>query len=478
MIINEKVNRTRVALVVPKCNIPSSDTCAPLNLGYLASYLRKHVPDVEVAIIDGMVGDVPLREIFNFQPDIVGVTATTPQAPEAYRLADCVKANRPDILVVIGGVHASALPEEAALHADVVVTGEGERALVDIVRKWQNKQTLPKIIEGEYVENLDEIPSPAFDLLKMKEYLKHGAAFPRLKHPIVSIVTSRGCLFRCPFCHNSFRSYPPRWFSAKRIADEIEFFISEYGVKSVFFHDDEFLVNMKRLKELAVLFEERGINKKIVWGCKARVNTISNTALELAKKMGCVSIFQGYESGCQRILDYLKCKTITVEAAEKAISMVNEKGIVVGGSFIFGTPTETLQEMKQTAKWLEANDGLKFITINSMIPYPKTAVWKLAKRKGLLPEKMDYAKLVAGSAYSEVYINNDAVPAKVFNRFIVDIQRVAWILTQTRLKPTLKDFFKLSKQKTWWWMWLFHPVRMVRLMQKVASPHKTLKALT
>jgi len=91
----------------------------------------------------------------------------------------------------------------------------------------------------------------------------------------------------------------------------------------------------------------------------------------------------------------------------------------------------------------------------------------------MLTEKMDYAKLAAGSFLSETYVN-DVVPTKVFHRFLVDIKRVAWITTQTRLKPTLKDFFKLSRQKTWWWMWIFHPFRMVRLMQKVASPHKML----
>lgn len=454
----------RVALVVPKSKIRFNDACAPLNLGYIASYLRKHMPNVEIKIVDGMAGDNPTRELFKFQPDIVGITATTPQAPEAYRLADSIRRNRPDILVVIGGVHASALPHEALEHAHIIVVGEGEEVFRKIVAgELPNSTKAHFIYQGKPLENIDDIPSPAFDLLKMREYLKHGPPFPRLKHPIMSMVTSRGCPFKCPFCHNSFRRYKPSYFSAKRIADEIEYFISEYGIKSVFFNDDEFFVNVKRLKKLAVEFKQRGINKRIKWGCQARVNSINPFVLELAKRMGCVCISPGFESASQRVLDYLKCGTTKVEDAEKAIRLCNEYGIVVGGSFIFGTPTETLEEMKQTFRWFEHNP-LKFIGINTIIPYPGTLIWKYAKHNGLLPENVDYELLVPTSVPSETYIINRSVPKRKFIRFVTEIQRIAWVITQARLHPTVTDFSKMARYKTWWWMWLFHPHRMLKLV--------------
>ena len=455
----------KVAFVVPESNLKLNDACAPLNLGYLASYLRKYYPSVDVKIFDGVAGQNVKEKIMFFHPDVIGLTATTPQAPFAYELANWIRRvfmKKP--LLVMGGVHASALPEEAVKHVDCVVVGEGERAIVEIVERFWFNIKIPKIIYGDYVENLDDIPSPAFDLMDMKAYLKQGPPFPNLKHPILSMVTSRGCPFTCPFCRNSGRKEPVRYFSAQRVVDEIQFFIREYGVKSVFFNDDEFLVNKKRLHELTYLFDFYRFNKKIVWGCQARVKSIDAETLRLIKKMGCVVISPGFESASPRILNYLKCGTTTVRDNEQALKLAKQEGIIIGGSFIFGTPSETLAEMKQTFKWFEDNNDLKFIGINTLIPYPGTEVWNLCMTKGLLPKKIDYTKLVPTGTPKETYIVNKTVPEKTFNNFVVHIQRIAWILTQTRLKPSIKAFLNLAQYKTFWWMWLFHPLKILKII--------------
>ncbi len=455
----------KVALVVPESNLKLNDACAPLNLGYLASYLRKYVPDVEVKIFDGVAHKNIKEKLLSWHADVIGITATTPQAPFTYDLADHVKRVQ-SCFIVMGGVHATAMPQEAAAHCDCVVTGEGEKALVEIIQKLQRNEPIQKIIDGEYVENLDDIPSPAFDLIDMRSYLEHGPPFPGMKAPIMSMVTSRGCPFRCPFCHNSFRSYPPRWFSAQRIVDEILFFIREYGINSVFFNDDEFIVNKKRLKEVAALFEKHGINKRIVWGCQARVNSIDTETLKLVKSMGCVVISPGFESAAPRMLEFLKCGTTSVADNERALKLAEQEGITMGGSFIFGTPGETLEEMKQSVKWFEEHNELKFIGINTVIPYPKTTIWEICKAKGLLPNDINYSKLVTTSNPKKTYIINGVVDPEVYSRFIVDIQRIAWILTQTRLDTSFKRFVKLARFKTWWWMWLKHPIRMFRITMK------------
>lgn len=457
----------KIALIVPESNLRFNDACAPLNLGYLASYLRKKIPAIEVKIFDGVACKGIKEEVLNWHPAVVGITATTPQAPAAYELADFLKQNC-SCFTVIGGVHATAMPQEAAEHFDCVVTGEGEQALVDIIQKLHHNEPIDKIIDGQYVENLDDIPSPAFDLIDMRGYIEHGPPFPGLKAPIMSMVTSRGCPFRCPFCHNSFRNYPPRWFSAQRIVDEILFFINEYGINSVFFNDDEFIVNKKRLKEVAALFEKHGINKRIIWGCQARVNSIDTDTLRLVKSMGCVVISPGFESGNPRTLEFLKCGTTTVADNERALRLAQEEGITMGGSFIFGTPGETLDEMKKSFKWFEEHDNLKFIGVNTVIPYPKTKIWEMCKEQGLLPKDMNYRKLIPTSTPKETYIVNNSVDPDEYNAFIVDIQRIAWILTQTRLDHSLSSFLKLAHVKTWWWMWLKHPKRMWGIALKTA----------
>jgi len=230
--------KVKIALIVPESTRKFNDACPPLNLGYIASYLRKMLPYVEVRIFDGMVKQDIYGGIKSFQPSIVGVTATTPQAPSAYRLLDKIKLLYPNMYCVIGGIHASVLPEEASLHADTVVIGEGESAMVQLVKDFIENKEPQKIVQGTPLNDLDDIPSPSFDLLDMKEYLKHGPPFPGLKHPIMSMVTSRGCPFKCPFCWNSSRTSKVRYFSAQRIVDEILFFRKEYGVNSVFFNDN------------------------------------------------------------------------------------------------------------------------------------------------------------------------------------------------------------------------------------------------
>ncbi len=458
----------KVALVTPESNLPLSDACPPFNLGYLASYLRKNIPKIDVRIFDGVVHKNIKGQIIDWRPDIVGITATTPQAPFAYELADSLRQVLSSV-IVIGGVHATVMPEEALSHSDYVVRGDGELALVDIVQKYENHAldcvAENPIIDGTYIEYLDEIPSPAFDLIDIREYLKHTPAFPGLKEPIINMGGSRGCPFRCPFCHNSFRRYKPRYVSAQRIFDEVRFFIAEYGIKSVMFNDDEFFANKDRLKELAVLFERYGINKQIVWGCQARANSINAEILQLVKSMGCVVISVGFESASPRVLQFLKCGTTTVENNERALRLATEAGVTMGGSFIFGIPGETLDEMMQTSKWIEDNWDLKYIGINTVIPYPKTKIWDICEEKGLLPKNVDYTKLVPTSTPKDTYIVADMVEPEKYNTFVIDLQRKVWILTQTRLNPSLKNFMKNAKMKKWWWLWLKHPYFMAKVLK-------------
>ena len=466
---DSKMPQIKVALVVPNSPIKLSDVCAPLNLGYLASYLRKNVPEADVKIFDGSIGQNVPKQLSEFQPDIVGITATTPQAPEAYSLADTLKRERPESFVIIGGVHASAMPQEASQHCDCLVISEGENALVDIVKKRLNNQQVPRQIEGEQVENLDDIPSPAFDLIDMHKYLQHGPDFPNLIAPVMSMVSSRGCPFRCPFCWNSGRRSRVRYFSAKRILDEILFFRKEYGINSVFFNDDEFLINKKRLAEIASLFKQNGVDKWLVWGCQARANTIDKHTLQLAKSAGCVVVFCGFESPVPRILKYLKCGTTTVEANEKALKIANDVGLTMGGSFIFGVPTMTHEEMKKTLQWWENTDNLKYFGLNTLIPYPGTEVWRYCQSHKALPESVDYHRLVPTREPRLTYIVNHVLPSDFYNKLILDLGRIAWVITQTRLHPGLKEFLKLSKFTTWWWMWIQHPRKMTRLMVKNAA---------
>lgn len=468
----------KIALVVPASKLPLNTSCPPLNLGYLASYIREYAKNVEVAIIDGAIGQNVENSLFNFQPDVIGVSFTTPLAYDAYRLGDWIKTNCEDVFIVMGGVHPSVLPEEALLHCDCVVIGEGEMAMLQIGEDIQKKREISRIIKGDFIKDLDAIPSPAFDLMDIESYMKTtdnpSQAFPfGLNHArLGSLITSRGCPWNCIFCYNSFRSTPPRWHSAKRVVDEVTYFIEKYNANSIFFVDDEFAVNKKRLKTISVLFKEYGIDKKIVWGCQARASTLDYETMKLMNGCGCKFVSVGFESANQRMLSLLKNNTITVKQNEQVLVNAKRADMLVGGSFIFGTPTETKTEMLETLAFMENHDELAFMGVNVIIPYPFTKVWETCMEKGLLPKKLDYTKLVPTSNANGAYVVCDTMNEKEFKRLVNDIQRIAGVTQKIRLiykssnKP-LRDFIYLFKNKFYWHFAVKHPVRIWKLFLKV-----------
>ena len=454
------MDRMKVALIVPKCGLPLMHHVPPLNLGYLASYLRKTMPDVEVKIFDGSAGDDPEKGISDFQPSVVGITSTTSQAPAAYRLGDTIKRNWPNILTVMGGIHATVMPKEALEHFDVVVVGEGEKTFSQIVQGFQNNQPQQGIFEGEPIENLDDIPSPAFDLLNMQLYLRQGInVLPGLESPNISTVTSRGCPYRCAFCWNSSRKAKVRFSSARRIVEEILFLRDKYGINSVFFSDDEFLINTERVKELSVLFKEYGISKWLRWGCQVRARTLTIPLLEMVKDMGCVVLGVGFESGSERMLRYLKSGSATLATNEKALDMGGQVGMTMMGTFIFGTPTETLEEMKQTLNWALTHPKLKLMFVYTMTPYPGTKVWELCLRKGLLPGKVNYEILIPNASTNFAYLVT-TVPHETFIRFMNDINRIVWFVNQVRpnsRRRAIKKFVFVLGFPTGWKLLANHP---------------------
>jgi anaerobic magnesium-protoporphyrin IX monomethyl ester cyclase len=440
----------KVALIVPKTELHLSSHGPPMNLAFIASYLRKYVPNVQVKIFDGSIGDDLDQCISTFQPHIIGVTATTPQALSAYRLGDEINGKWPDIFTVIGGIHASIRPLEASKHFHVVVVGEGEKTFSQIVEQFKNNQPPKGIVQGDPVDNLDDIPSPAFDLLKMKQYLRIGIDLPTLKPPVMGLVTSRGCPYRCAFCYNSKRRTKIRYFSAKRIVEDILFLRKMYRVNQIYFFDDEFLINQSRMKELSSLFKEYGISNWLKWACNARATTVTVPLLKMAKEMGCTMVLFGLESGNERILQYLKAGSSTLSTNQKGLNIAEQAGLPSGGSFIFGTPTESLEEMKQSFNWIVDNPKLTYIGISILSPYPGTAVWDLCVEKGLISEDINYQKLIqdASPKVNTVYVAS--IPYKTFVRFMLNVNDATWFMNQIRSNPTFKNFMFTVVLPTSW----------------------------
>lgn len=377
---------TKLVLINPGGKEQTYSATEPLNLGFIASYLEKN--DAEVRIIDELAGGDITENISHYKPDMAGITATTPLVTRAYEIADYCR--RKGILTVMGGVHVSVLPEEALRHCDIVVKGEGEIAMLDIIKNKIDHG----VVSYPYIKNIDEVPPPARHLMKMDFYLKSRDRLPTHIYNFApkgartaSLMVSRGCPYNCIFCHNSWRGIPYRFNSVERVIDEIELLVSKYDVNAVFFLDDDLFINRQRIRKICELILKKRFN--IVWSAAARANHVDLETLQIAREAGCLKINFGFESGSQRILDVLN-KKITVEQNKKAIELSKRAGIEPCGSFMIGNPTETLEDIELTRKFIrEAN--LKFVSVLITTPFPGTQLWRWCEEKKLIPENFSWA---------------------------------------------------------------------------------------
>ena len=381
----------KVLLVNPSRSVYKVDCVPPLVLGYLAAWIMKNNA-VEVLISDEAVGNNTLKLMDTFKPDLVGITAMTEFSSRAYEIA---KASRKrGILTVMGGKHATILPEEVAEHVDIVVKGEGEIALSEIIDGNRDK-----FIEGTVIENIDKVSPVPWELLDMPKYLQNYET----THPIASvfwpsklgfIMTSRGCPYSCIYCYNSGRKNKVRFMSPERIISDIIELKEKYEIESLFFIDDNLFANKKNLRRICELMIEKDLGVK--WICSATVNYVTKESLEMVKKAGCVKICFGFESGSVRILNLLKKRKFTVENNLKAIALCKEVGVKIFGCFMIGTPTETKKEIQETINFIKDNT-LDSVNVQITKPYPGTELWDMCQQMGLIKEGFSWDKYDSAS---------------------------------------------------------------------------------
>ena len=319
----------------------------PLGLGFLISVLRD--AGHEVFFIDNYLEPDNFAETDYLSVnriDYVGVYANT----ICYRhtrqmlcqMHELRKRGEWHGKIVVGGPHTSAAPESIPDFVDYVVIGEGERAILDIVAGDP-----PRIVQSSRIENLDELPSPAWDYFVDLPYDFTAQWIPA--KPVFTMNTSRGCPFRCTFCSVASvwgRRY--RYFSAQRVVNDVQDLIEKYGARGIYFREDNFTVNRKRVVDFCNRILERDIG--IQWMCETRVDSLDRDLIQLMRDAGCTGLYVGVESSSQRLLDLMQ-KDITVEQTEAVFRWCNQLGINTYASFIIGIPTETLEERQQNIEF-------------------------------------------------------------------------------------------------------------------------------
>lgn len=339
----------------------------PIGLMYLAAIVEKEGHNVK--IIDNFLEkntQIKLsKRILAFNPDIVGISVACTNYFEALKIANLTK-NLTDALVILGGPHATIRAKKFIQYPDidVVVLGEGEYTLLEIIQRFENHKSLEGCngcyckIDGKIIynalrgriEDLDILPLPARHLVRYK-YYPRTYSFKKIKRPTDTVSTSRGCPFNCNFCSTRElwgKNYKYR--SAKNVVDEIETLIRNYGTKGIYFREDNFTLNKKRIIDICDELLKRNI--KIEWECSSRVDLIDKKLLKKMHEAGCKFIWFGIESGSLNTLKKLD-KGITIEKSREAIKMTREAGIEPGGSFMIGIPGETKQDVLQTYNFIK-----------------------------------------------------------------------------------------------------------------------------
>jgi anaerobic magnesium-protoporphyrin IX monomethyl ester cyclase len=342
---------------------------------------------ISVEIIDGTFKKKKevIEETQKFNPSIIGVYAMFTMEHNSLNIAKSLRKNGK--LLIVGGPLPSVYPENFLGEFDIVVRGEGEQTMLEIVQFNRGEKELSQIPGIVYnglnrkivynpprklISNLDSIPLPSRDLFDNKAYMNyyqqtHG-------HLITSIISSRGCPYHCDFCSKPVFGDSYRERSAKNVLDEIEDVLS-YGYEYVFFQDDCFTLNQKRVEEICNAILDRKI--KIGWYCLSRVDAINQEMLSMMRQAGCKQIFFGIESGNNSVLKMMK-KEFTIEQTRKAVELTAASEIKTGAFFILGYPGETDETILNTIQFATSLP-LDYLSFTLPYPIPGTGLYKRIK---------------------------------------------------------------------------------------------------
>lgn len=372
----------------------SASVIPPLGLAYIASYLKKNGHHCE--IVDGIATQVTVDEISAMARrfDVVGVTAVSTYALRSEEVVRALKKNAPEVPVVVGGPHVTAVPEDLLRSgADFAVIGEGEATTLELVEALANgsgTETLKQIRGvafmdgGEYfyagkrerIAPLDEIPLPARDLLPMNRYRSSIAR--STNQPSHSMLASRGCPGVCSFCNKRTFGTNVRYFSVERIVEEFFLLRDKYGAKDVAVWDDNFLSDPEVVMGVCDELERKKLG--LSWSVEARVDGIRRDVVKALRRAGCSYIALGIESGSPRVLEYMK-KNTDLEQIRTAVKICHEEGLLTRGYFMMGLPGETAEEMNETVKFAkQLNVTLASFTL--FVPLPGTLEYRRASDSG------------------------------------------------------------------------------------------------
>lgn len=304
---------------------------------------------------------------FNDNPDLVGITVNVDSAPNAYKIASAYR--KKGVPVILGGIHVSANPAEAALYADAICIGEAEH-LWDTILKDAVCGHLKKQYYYDGVTDVSKTPVPCWELVKKSNYLYTNV-----------MCTSRGCPFKCEFCYNSCKYVQGGY--RNRPIDTILKEIELMGTKQVMFIDDNFIGNIDRTKKLLSAIEPLNLT----WHAAVSANIHKHPELlDQMERTGCRSLFIGFESINTNSLKSANKHQNKIEEYDELIESIHCRGIMINASMVFGLDHDSPSVFDDTLNWLVKNK-VETVTSHILTPYPGTQIYRRMDEAGRIFDK-------------------------------------------------------------------------------------------
>ena len=421
----------------------------PISLAYLAAALEEagvdvRVHDDSVPGADEAALEATLRRL---RPEVVGLSVVTALMPDVERLVHVIRRVAPEARVVLGNIHADIFAASLLRSglADVIVHGEGEETLVELVRALSDGGAtasadldavagLSFVRDGEvvttprrpYVQDLDTLPFPAWHLFPIEHY--RIFQFARVRDPGTLVLGSRGCPYGCTFCSLKIMGAKRRRRSAVNIVDELEHLHDRFGYVQPSFIDPIFPISHREGLEFAAEMVRRGLHRKQVWVTETRVDLVDLELLQALREAGLRRIMFGFEAGEQAQLDTVS-KSSKLGQAQEAVALCRKAGVEIIGFFMLGIPGSNRASLQHTIDFACGLD-IDFAKFSVFVPFPGTECYEELMRSGEIDEPTNWRRY---TSYPTPAVPPSYLPRGVTTQDIIRAQRKAY--TAFYLRP-------------------------------------------
>jgi len=460
----------RVLLLRPAAEKKSMARVLPLGLLAIGSVLKR--AGHQVKILDLRISNSPDEELESvmrsFDPQVVGIGVMTIECKYGFVDAAKVKEINPGVTIVFGGPHCSHEPQFILNdpNVDLMVSGEGDLTIVELIDALEQDRDIENVPgiaykkNGSYIRTADRPVirdldkfDQEYNLINLERYFNFQSSmdfFPVFRNKrFLPLVTSRGCPFKCTYCHDIFDK-SIQYRSPKAVVDEIEYLINEYGIREFHIVDDVFNVNMKRAKIVLDAIIQRNLNIHISFPNGLRADFFDDELIDKMQRAGVYRMALGIESGSQRIQDMIK-KDLDINIIYDVVEKLTRARMSVHGFFMLGFPSETRDEMKETIDFA-CDLGLTTANFSLVIPNPGTDLRQtfIESRESNFEDFSEYTFDAASCNASEVE-GDDLVKLKreANRKFYLSMQRFRYVLRAVEPKWIMRSMINTPLALLW-----------------------------